>query len=165
MSNIALENSLEAQGIKVERTAVGDRYVVERLRSGNHAFGGEESGHLIFLKHSTTGDGLAGALMTLAIMKAENKPLSELKSVFKPLPRAVENRLVPAKIPFEHLPNSTALMHEIEQELGSQGRLFVRYSGTEKKLRILIEGADTVQVKALATKLAEVMLAEIKTSI
>ncbi len=165
MSNLALENCLAPQGIRVERAAVGDRYVMERLRSGNHTFGGEESGHLILLTHSTTGDGLAGALLTLAIMKAEGKPLSELKNIFKPLPRAIENRLVPAKIPFEQLPQTSALMREIESSLGESGRLFVRYSGTERKLRILIEGPDATRIKEMASKLAETALAEIKTSI
>ncbi|MES2504462.1 MAG: phosphoglucosamine mutase [Myxococcota bacterium] len=165
MSNLALEKCLAEHGIKVERTNVGDRYVLERLRAGGHTFGGEESGHLIFTNHGTTGDGLAGALMVLSLLQKAQKPLSELKNIFKPMPRAIQNRPVPEKIPFEDLPNSTALMQKIKADLSRNGRLFVRYSGTEKKLRILIEGPEQSEINSMAGQLADTIIGEIQTSL
>src|SRR3989338_2280013 len=118
MSNLALELCLNSRGIQVERTNVGDRYVVEHMREKNYSFGGEESGHLIFLDHGTTGDGLAGALMMLSLLQEEKKPLSQLKHILNPIPRAIQNRKVSHKIPFQKLPASSRLMAEIERELG-----------------------------------------------
>src|SRR3989338_6713240 len=161
MSNLALELCLNSRGIQVERTQVGDRYVVERMRDKNYSFGGEESGHLIFLDHGTTGDGLAGALIMLSLLQEEKKPLSELKHILNPIPRAIENRLVPRKIPFKNLSASTALMAQIEQELGNLGRLFVRYSGTEQKLRVLIEGPKQDRINQMAMQIADSISQEI----
>ncbi|MEI6805044.1 MAG: phosphoglucosamine mutase [Myxococcaceae bacterium] len=161
MSNLALEHCLKSKNIQVERTSVGDRYVVERMRQKGYSFGGEESVHLVFLDHGTTGDGLAGALMALALLQEEQKPLSELKKILTPLPRAIENRKVSKKIPFEQLPSSTALMAQFEQELGNSGRLFVRYSGTEQKLRVLVEGPDQARINQMASQVADSILKEI----
>ncbi|MBL4819263.1 MAG: phosphoglucosamine mutase [Deltaproteobacteria bacterium] len=161
MSNLALEKCLNSKGIQVLRAQVGDRYVVEQMRKGGFSFGGEESGHLIFTNHGTTGDGIAAALMVLAIMQESKKPLSELKQIFKPLPRAIENRLVPIKIPFEQLPLTSAMMREVERRLHPSGRSFIRYSGTEKKVRILIEGEKQQEIVAIATKMADLIQNEI----
>lgn len=161
MSNLALELCLNSKGIQVERTQVGDRYVVERMREKNYSFGGEESGHLIFLDHGTTGDGLAGALIMLALLQEEQKPLSQLKHILNPIPRAIENRPVSRKIPFKNLTASSALMTQIQQELGHLGRLFVRYSGTEQKLRVLIEGPKQDRINQMATQIADSILQEI----
>src|SRR3989338_7019291 len=166
MSNLALELCLNSRGIQVERTQVGDRYVVERMREKDYSFGGEESGHLIFLDHGTTGDGLAAALIMLSILQEKQKPLSKLGHILNPIPRAIENRTVPRKIPFKNLPVSSALMAQIEQELGNLGRMFVRYSGTEQKLRVLIEGQKQDRVNQIATQIANSISEEIlKTSI
>lgn len=161
MSNLALELCLNSRGIKVERTQVGDRYVVERMREKNYSFGGEESGHLIFLDSGTTGDGLAGALIMLSFLQEEHKTLSQLKHILNPIPRAIENRLIPRKIPFKNLTASCALMAKIEQELGNLGRLFVRYSGTEQKLRVLIEGPKQDRINQMATQIADSISKEI----
>lgn len=164
MSNLALELCLNAKGIKVERTNVGDRYVVERMRAKNYSFGGEESGHLIFLEHGTTGDGLAGALMMLSLLQEEKKPLSQLKHILNPIPRAIQNRKILHKIPFQKLPASSKLMAKTELELGKTGRLFVRYSGTEQKLRVLIEGPEQAKINQMAMEIADSITGEIKTS-
>ncbi|MBH2006776.1 MAG: phosphoglucosamine mutase [Myxococcaceae bacterium] len=162
MSNFGLEQSLHQHGISVERTAVGDRYVVERMRQKGYAFGGEESGHLIFLGHGTTGDGLAGALLALNLLQEKKQTLSELKTLLKLMPRSIQNRLVPAKPPLSELPKSSALIAKITHELGARGRILVRYSGTEKKLRVLVEGPDLSSIEAMAQAVADSVIQEIE---
>jgi phosphoglucosamine mutase len=161
MSNFGLDRCLNERGIQVERTQVGDRYVVERMREKSLNFGGEESGHLIWFDHGTTGDGLAAALLVISLMQRQQKPLSVLKQIIKPVPRAVRNFAVLERVPLNDLPKLQASMQRVEQELAGEGRLFMRYSGTEKKARILVEGPSQAKIDAMADELARIWLAEI----
>jgi phosphoglucosamine mutase len=140
------------------RTQVGDRYVVEEMRARGYNFGGEQSGHLIFLDHVTTGDGVAAALNVLAVMKREGKPLSELAACFRPFPQVLVNVTVREKRPVGALPRVAAAIGAAEKALGREGRVLVRPSGTEDKLRVLVEGPDRKRIQAHADRIA----AEIK---
>jgi len=161
MSNLGLDQYLKTIGISVERVQVGDRYVVEHMRNHLHNWGGEESGHLIFFDHGTTGDGMVGALLLLVLLKKTRKSLSELSGLFYLIPRVVRNVKVDQKIPFSNLPNSFALMKKIEKDLNGEGRLFVRYSGTESKARILIEGPYLKEAEKIADELVKTLTDEI----
>lgn len=149
MSNMGLERMLAKEGIRVERTAVGDRYVVERMREGGFNFGGEQSGHLVFLDHSTTGDGLVAALQVLNLMLDRKQPLSELARVFEPLPQVLISRAVKSRPEVHTLPNVQQSIAHAEQTLGKRGRVLVRYSGTEYKVRVMVEGEDPAETQEL----------------
>ncbi len=153
MSNIGLERAVKTAGGKVVRTQVGDRYVVEEMRKGGYNLGGEQSGHLVFLDHATTGDGIVAALRVLAIMVREGVPLSELTRVMTRTPQVLINTAVAKKIPLEQLPDVQRRIAEIEKELGDDGRVLVRYSGTESKARVMIEGMDEARIKRWAEEL------------
>jgi len=155
MSNVGLDRALAEVGARVVRTQVGDRYVVEEMRRSGFNFGGEQSGHLIFLDHVTTGDGVCAALNLLAVMQREQKPLSELVRCFQPVPQALVNVPVREKRPLESLPGVTSAIHEVEGALGGEGRVFVRFSGTENKARVLVEGPDAEGIRAQAERIAE----------
>jgi phosphoglucosamine mutase len=155
MSNLGLERSLAGVGGRVVRTAVGDRYVVEEMRRNGYNFGGEQSGHLIFLDHVTTGDGVAAGLNALAVMRREGKPLSELARCFEPFPQALVNVAVREKRPLAELPEVTRAIAAAEKALGADGRVLVRFSGTENKVRVLVEGPDAKRIRALADGIAE----------
>jgi len=161
MSNIGLERSLSAAGIGLERTAVGDRYVVEAMRKLGCNLGGEQSGHLICLDHSTTGDGLVSALMLLGVMAREGKPLADLAKVMTRYPQVVKGFAVARKVPLEQLPKTAGLIATHEAKLGGEGRVVVRYSGTEALLRVMVEGIDERQIHAAADEIGEAALAEI----
>ena len=154
MSNLGLEKAVEAAGGKLMRTRVGDRYVVEAMRKGGLNFGGEQSGHLIFLDHATTGDGIVAALRVLEVMVREERPLSELSQVMTRTPQVLVNTLVDEKRPLEELPEVTRLIAMVETDLGSDGRVLVRYSGTEAKARVMIEGPDETSIKQRAEEIA-----------
>ena len=154
MSNIGLEQALRREGGKLLRTQVGDRYVVEEMRRGGYNFGGEQSGHLIFLEHVTTGDGVVAALRVLAVMAAEGKPLSELARVMSRTPQVLVNVNVSERRPIEELAEVMRLIAMIERELGDDGRVLVRYSGTEPKARVMIEGPDEAAIRARAEEVA-----------
>ena len=150
MSNIGLELTLRENGIQMIRAQVGDRYVVDAMRKGGFKLGGEQSGHIIFLDQSTTGDGVVAALKVLEAMKRTGKPLSELKNAIKLYPQAREDVRVKRREPFEdHEEISRAIAHA-EATLKNSGRVFVRYSGTEALARVLVEGPDANQIKLLA---------------
>lgn len=157
MSNFGLDECLAAAGGKVLRTAVGDRYVVEAMREGHFSIGGEQSGHLIFRDHGTTGDGLLAALQVLRIMTESGKPLSELRRCLKKYPQAQRNLRVKEKPPLESLPEVTRLVSETELALAGKGRVLLRYSGTEPKVRLLIEGPDEEMITAAADRIAEAL--------
>lgn len=157
MSNIGLERSLAEVGARVERTGVGDRYVVERMRQKGFNFGGEQSGHLIFLDHATTGDGMLAALMLLSIMVEQQKPLSELRQCMSLSPQCLVNIKVKRKQDFAELDQVQKLVGEVEKRLGTSGRVLLRYSGTENKARILVEGDDERAVNQSAEQLAEAL--------
>lgn len=161
MSNFGLDESLAAAGGKVVRTAVGDRYVVEAMKDGNFSIGGEQSGHLIFRDHGTTGDGLLAALQVLRIMTESGKPLSELRRCLKKYPQAQRNLRVQKKPPIESLPEVSRLVKETEASLAGKGRVLLRYSGTEPKVRLLIEGPDEAMINAAADKIAGALTAAI----
>ena len=157
MSNIGLERSLAEVGARVERTGVGDRYVVERMRQKGFNFGGEQSGHLIFLDHATTGDGMLAALMLMSIMVEQQKPLSELRQCMTLSPQRLINLQVRHKQDFAELGQLQKVVGEVERRLGSSGRVLLRYSGTENKARILVEGDDTEQVDHSAEQIADAL--------
>jgi phosphoglucosamine mutase len=154
MSNLGLERALRSAGGQVVRTQVGDRYVVEEMRKHGYNLGGEQSGHLVFLDHATTGDGIVAALRVLAIMVREGKPLSELATVMTRTPQVLINTAVDRKVPLEQLPDVQAMIASIEKQLGEDGRVLVRYSGTESKARVMIEGLDESKIKGWAEDLA-----------
>ena len=153
MSNMGLERALEAAGGKVLRTAVGDRYVVEEMRKSGYTLGGEQSGHLIFLDHATTGDGLVAALQVLAIMIAEGRSLSELAHVMQRVPQVLESVTLSQRKPIEEMPALSREMQLVEKKLGREGRVLVRWSGTEPKLRLMLEGPDETVLKAMVAEL------------
>ncbi len=154
MSNLGLERSLAGVKGRVVRTAVGDRYVVDEMRRAGYNFGGEQSGHLIFLDHVTTGDGVAAALNVLAVMQREGRPLSELARCFEPVPQALVNVAVREKRPLAELPDVGKAIAAVEKALGGGGRVLVRFSGTENKVRVLVEGADAKRIRAQAELIA-----------
>jgi phosphoglucosamine mutase len=155
MSNLGLERALADVGGRVVRTSVGDRYVVEEMRRSGYNFGGEQSGHLIFLDHVTTGDGVAAGLNVLATMRREGKPLSELARCFEPFPQALVNVVVREKKPLAQLPGVGRAIAAAEKALGAEGRVLVRFSGTENKVRVLVEGPDAKRIRAVAEGIAE----------
>ncbi len=157
MSNIGLERAIKNAGGRVVRTQVGDRYVVEEMRKHGYNLGGEQSGHLVFLDHATTGDGIVAALRVLAIMAREGRPLSELAQVMTKTPQVLVNTVVEKKVPLEELPAITKRIAEVERELGDEGRVLVRYSGTESKVRVMIEGLDEVRIQAWANEIADAL--------
>jgi phosphoglucosamine mutase len=157
MSNVGLERSLRDVGGRVVRTQVGDRYVVDEMRRSGYNFGGEQSGHLIFLDHVTTGDGVCAALNLLAVMLREGKPLSELTGCFEPVPQAQLNIAVKEKRPLEALPEVQKAIAGVERALDGDGRVLVRYSGTENKARVLVEGPDARKIAAHAEAIAEAL--------
>ncbi len=142
MSNFALERFLKEQKINLLRVQVGDRYVVEAMRQHAYNLGGEQSGHMVFLDHSTTGDGLLASLQILAIMKQQDKRLSELKKLFDPLPQVLENIRVARREDFMKFPSLQKILKDSETKLGGQGRLLLRYSGTEALVRIMVESEN-----------------------
>jgi len=157
MSNLGLDLALQDHGIDVERTKVGDRYVVERMREGDFNLGGEQSGHLIFLDHTTTGDGMIAALQVLAIMKRRGETLSDLAEVMSPLPQKLVNVDVVDKPPLEELEDFQNEVDRIEEDLGNEGRVLARYSGTESVARIMVEGPDERRVHSHAHELGDAL--------
>jgi phosphoglucosamine mutase len=155
MSNIGLELHLSKLGLSLVRTQVGDRYVVEAMRSGGYNLGGEQSGHVIFLDHNSTGDGLVTALQTLALMVRSGRRLSELSKTFERFPQVLLNVRVPEKRPLEELGGFSDEVRKVEEELGDRGRVLIRYSGTEPKARVMVEGEDESRVREFAEHLAE----------
>jgi phosphoglucosamine mutase len=161
MSNIGLERSLAQVGVALARTPVGDRYVVEAMRERGSNLGGEQSGHIICLDHSTTGDGLVTGLKLLSVMVREGRPLAELAQVMTRYPQVSRNYAVARKIPLERLSKTQIAITAAERQLADEGRVLVRYSGTESLLRVMVEGTDERMLAQLADELAEVAIAEI----
>jgi phosphoglucosamine mutase len=156
MSNLGLERALHARGGKLVRTNVGDRYVVEAMRGGGYTFGGEQSGHLIFLDHATTGDGIVAALQVLAIMIEEGKPLSELASAaMQRVPQVLQNATFTTRLPVEAMARMGVAIGHVERELGERGRVLVRWSGTEAKLRVMVEGEDATAIATYASDILD----------
>ena len=155
MSNFGLDETLSAKGGKVVRTKVGDRYVIEEMMKQNLNLGGEQSGHMIFRDFTTTGDGIISALQILRIMHATGQPLSKLKQCLKKYPQAQRNVVVKSKPPIEDLREVVKLRDEVERELAGKGRVLLRYSGTEPKIRLLIEGREPDRIHKQANRIAD----------
>ncbi|MDE7169527.1 MAG: phosphoglucosamine mutase, partial [Mucispirillum sp.] len=162
MSNIGFEYSMNKRGVKLVRSQVGDRYVMEDMIKYNCNLGGEQSGHLIFSDFNTTGDGLISAMQVLSIMVKKGKNLSELYSFIETYPQILRNIAVDDKIPLECLEKTSAVIKNAEKDLGSSGRVLVRYSGTENKLRIMLEGKKEDVIAKYAEDIAESAVNEIK---
>jgi len=160
MSNIGLELFLKERKIKMVRAPVGDRYVVEMMRAGGYNFGGEQSGHLIFLDHATTGDGVLAALQLLAVMVEQGKKASELARELVSFPQLLLNVRMKQRVPLESMKGFQKARAEFERMLGERGRIVVRYSGTEPLLRIMAEGENRAEVEAIVQSLAEKAKAE-----
>ena len=158
MSNAGLEAAIKDAGGRVVRTDVGDKYVIDEMLRNGFNFGGEQSGHMIFRDFSTTGDGLVSALQILRIMRAKRMPLSKLTQCWARFPQILTNIVVREKRPFDELDNLPNLVAEAENELRPQGgRLFLRYSGTEPKARLLVEGHDTATLQKWSQRITEVI--------
>jgi phosphoglucosamine mutase len=153
MSNLGLERFLAERKLKLERTAVGDRAVMVRMREGGFNLGGEQSGHMILSDYSTTGDGLLAALQVLAVLKESDRPMSSLARQFEPVPQLLENVRFAGGKPLED-PEVKAVLAEAEQRLTGSGRLVVRASGTEPLIRIMAEGDDASLVRQVVKDIA-----------
>ncbi|HLV64988.1 MAG TPA: phosphoglucosamine mutase [Polyangiaceae bacterium] len=164
MSNMGLERALSREGGKLVRTAVGDRYVVESMRRHGYTFGGEQSGHLVFAEHATTGDGIVAALQVLAIMQREAKPLSELTRVLERVPQILENVSLPRRRPLSEMRELSQRIQAVEKKLGKRGRVLVRWSGTEPKLRVMLEGPEPKLLRTLVEDLAQAARRDIAAS-
>ena len=152
-SNLGVDAVLAAAGGNVVRTSVGDRYVIERMLASGATLGGESSGHIVCSEISPTGDGLVAALKVIEVMLATGRPLSELRRTLKKFPQLSATLTVREKKPLETLPHLTVVIRALEAELGSQGRVLVRWSGTEPKLRLLVEGETEAQVQSCLDRL------------
>ncbi|WP_455370979.1 phosphoglucosamine mutase [Petrachloros mirabilis] len=161
MSNFGLEVALSRAGVKLVRTAVGDRYLLERMLADGYNFGGEQSGHFIFLDHNTTGDGLISALQVLSLMKRSEKSLSELASAMTAVPQVLLNVKVTRKPALETMPELQQAIADSELRLNGSGRVLVRYSGTEPLLRIMVEGERDRIIREEAERLAEIVKAHL----
>lgn len=161
MSNLGLIEAMKQHGIKVVATGVGDRHVIECIRQNDYSFGGENSGHLIFADYATTGDGILSALQVLRMMREGGASLAQLASVMHEYPAELVNMPVPAKPPLDTLPKLCQLMEEASLEFGDEGRHLIRYSGTEKKIRVLVEHRDADACHKWVDRFAAVIREEI----
>ncbi|HNV26941.1 MAG TPA: phosphoglucosamine mutase [Nitrospira sp.] len=161
MSNFGLELAMKKAGIQLMRTPVGDRYLMERMLADGYNFGGEQSGHFIFLDHNTTGDGLISALQILSLMKRTGKPLSELAKAMTAVPQILLNVKVKHKPDLNQIPDIQQAIKTAESTLNGSGRVLVRYSGTEALLRIMVEGERDSTIREVADHLADIVRARI----
>ncbi len=163
MSNLGLEVALRELGIALKRTPVGDRYVVEEMVRGGFNLGGEQSGHVLFLDHTTTGDGLITALAILGVMRARNQPLSTLARVMQKFPQVLINIPVREKRDLDEIESVRTAVQRCEQALGGRGRVYIRYSGTEALARVMVEGQELAQVERHANDIADAVRAALGT--
>jgi phosphoglucosamine mutase len=161
MSNLGLELAMQKAGLEVIRTQVGDRYVVERMLADNYNLGGEQSGHILFLDHNTTGDGAVTCLQMLNLIVETRKRLSELKNVMQRLPQVLVNVNVTEKRDFSEMPKVSRKIADVTRALGERGRVLVRYSGTELLARIMLEGEEEKKICTMAEEIAGEIRAEI----
>jgi len=162
MSNLGFVKALEAMNIKVEKTAVGDRYVLENMLANNHVLGGEQSGHIIMREHANTGDGVLTALQLMQVMAATKKPLAELASVMKRFPQVLVNVKDVDKSKLDTAEKIAASIADHEAALGNSGRVLVRASGTESLVRVMVEAEDLAQAEKIAADIAEIVKSELK---
>jgi phosphoglucosamine mutase len=156
MSNYGLEVTLQKAGISLVRAAVGDRYVVEEMVRSGYRLGGEQSGHILFLDHQTTGDGIVSALQILSVMVRTGRKLSRLSASLKPYPQVLLNVPVGRKVPVEEVPELGKAVSRAEKKLRGRGRVLVRYSGTEAKIRVMVEGRSRREIEKVAADVAGV---------
>lgn len=154
MSNMGLEVSLAGRGIKLIRTDVGDRYVMEVMRRDGYNLGGENSGHIIFLHHTTSGDGTLAALRVLSVMCQRQRSLGDISKDFVLFPQVMKNIHVRERLPIEQMPSVLSEIERVKTELGERGRLLVRYSGTENIARVMVEGEDFKRIEGYAASIA-----------
>lgn len=155
MSNMALEVFMNERDGHLLRTKVGDRYVVEEMRRGGYVLGGEQSGHMVFMEHSTTGDGILAALQLLRVMVSRRRPISEVAGLLELYPQKLVNVWVKKKVPFEEVPDIQDAVRHAEERLGKTGRVLLRYSGTESLARIMVEAQDQALVDELCEELVQ----------
>ncbi len=161
MSNLGLHDAMKQHGIRIATTDVGDRYVIERMRTDGLNLGGEKSGHVILLDYATTGDGIITALQVLNLMKRTGKSLAELADCMTEYPQRLVSLRVREKKPLEELPALSAAVARCEEALGQSGRVIIRYSGTEKKMRVLVESPDEAVVNRWTDELVATVKEEI----
>jgi len=161
MSNLGLDITLRRAGGRVVKTAVGDRYVVGEMRRNGYNLGGEQCGHMIFLDYNTTGDGSLAALQLLSIMQKTGRHLSELAAVMEKLPQVILNVSVREKKDLKSMPRVMQAIQQAEVELGAEGRVLVRYSGTQSMARIMVEGKQERRIQQLAENIAEAINEEL----
>src|SRR5262249_5943415 len=154
MSNLGLEKALESDGIRLTRTAVGDKYVLEEMLRSGAALGGEQSGHVIFSEHSTTGDGMLTAVKTIEVVASSDLRLDELTADMKTLRRRLVTVRVREKKPLADLPAVVNQIRECEAALDGSGRILVRFSGTEPVARVMVEASDPRQVEEFSARIA-----------
>ena len=160
MSNIGFHKAAKELGMQTCSTAVGDRYVLEKMLADGYSIGGEQSGHVIFLDYNSTGDGLLTAVQTLSIMKEKGKSLSELAGLMTKYPQLLVNVRVLTKVGWESNKNIQDAISEAERELGGNGRILVRPSGTEPLIRVMAEGPDQDQLDELCNRIGDVIRIE-----
>jgi phosphoglucosamine mutase len=161
MSNLGLQKALEAHGIKMLRTPVGDKYVLEEMLKRGASIGGEQSGHVIFLQHATTGDGLLTALRVLEIVRDSGKTLDQLLDEIKTFPQKLVNVRVKFKKPLSEMSSVQAEIQAAEREFGGSGRVVVRFSGTEPLARVMIEAKTDAAVEKWTGRIADAIRAEL----
>jgi len=157
MTNLALEIALAGRGIGLKRTAVGDKYVLEEMQRSGINLGGEPSGHIIFAHLSLAGDGVITLLEVVRLMAETRQPFEELTRSFKPFPQIIQNVRVKEKAPLETFPEITRAIAECRSEIGDQGRVVVRYSGTEPLVRVMVEAGEAGMVEFHAARIAQVI--------
>lgn len=157
MANFGLDQAMAHHGIKLIKTKVGDKYVVEEMRRGNYTLGGESSGHIVFLDRTTTGDGLIASLSVLSAMIEEKTKLSELNKIVEDVPQVLRNIRVGRRADLDTVPGYKALIAEIESKLKGQGRTFIRFSGTEPLIRVLVEGPNKSEITDYADQISELL--------
>ena len=157
MGNFGFDLAMREAGITLVRTAVGDRYILERMVSDHYNLGGEQSGHMIFMDYHTSGDGLITGLQMLKLMKRSRKPLSEITQCMHSTPQVLLGVPVPQKPDLASLPVLQQAIHDKERQLNGTGRILVRYSGTEPLLRVMVEGQDDTVIQEIAEDLVNVV--------
>ena len=155
MSNMGMEGALGRHGVRLIRTTVGDRYVVEEMRRGGYNLGGEQSGHVVFLDRTTTGDGMITALQVLSLMRRTERPLSDLASAMERFPQVMVNVPVREKPTLGEVPEIARRIRDAEERLAGQGRILIRYSGTEPVVRVMAEGEDEAMIRSIVEELSE----------
>jgi phosphoglucosamine mutase len=161
MSNLGLKEAMRQHGISLETVGVGDRNVIEAIRKGGYSFGGENSGHLIFAEHATTGDGILSALQVLRMMRERNATLAQLATVLNEYPTQLANIPVSKKPDLDTLPKLKKLMKKASSDFGEDGRHLIRYSGTENKIRVLVEHREIEECRLWVSKFAAAIRDEI----